>query len=109
MKIAFHQQGKARKQMITIIAEVLGEQHTYAGTPSYEYRVANFTLDKEGTLIFDSATVEEEPLRQVLDALKAEGFEHQGSDNLSIGYPPASNLCAGCTPPLSAWRRGFFV
>jgi len=87
MKIAFNQQGKARKQMITIIAEVLGEKHIYAGTPSYEYRVANFTLDKEGTLIFDSTTVEEEPLRKVLDALKAEGFEHQGSDSLSIGYP----------------------
>jgi len=87
MKIAFNQQGKARKQMITIISDALQEQHIYAGTPSYEYRVANFTLDKNGTLIFDSATVEEKQLRQVLDALKAEGFEHQGSDSLSIGYP----------------------
>jgi len=87
MKIAFNQQGKARKQMITIISEVLGEKYIYAKTPTYEYRVGNFTLDKNGTLIFDSATVEEEQLRQVLDALKAEGFEHQGSDSLSIGYP----------------------
>jgi nickel-dependent lactate racemase len=87
MKIAFNQQGKARKQMITIISEVLGEKYIYAKTPTYEYRVANFALDKNGTLIFDSATVEEEHLRQVLDALKAEGFEHQDSDALSIGYP----------------------
>jgi hypothetical protein len=87
MKIAFNQQGKARKQMISIIAEVVGEKYIYAKTPTYEYRVANFVLDKNGTLIFDSATVEEEQLRQVLDALKAEGFEHQDSDALSIGYP----------------------
>jgi hypothetical protein len=100
MKIAFNQHGKARKQMITIIAEVLGEKHTYAGTPSYEYRVANFTLDKNGTLIFNSVTVEEEQLRQVLDALKVEGFvAEDGTENaeaekpdferISIAYPRA--------------------
>ncbi|MCL2224590.1 MAG: hypothetical protein FWB96_06460 [Defluviitaleaceae bacterium] len=79
---------------------MLGEKHTYAGTPSYEYRVANFTLDKNGTLIFDSATIEEEQLRQVLDALKAEGFvaedgmesteaEKPDFERISIAYPRA--------------------
>jgi len=87
MKIAFNQQGKARKQMITIIAEIVGEEHTYTGVPSCEYQAGGFTLNKEGTLVFDSATVDEEQLRTVLDALKAEGFEHQDSDSLSIGYP----------------------
>jgi signal recognition particle subunit SEC65 len=87
MKIAFNQQGKARKQMITIISEVLQEKHIYAGTPSYEYRVGGFTLDRNGTLIFDSATIQEEQLKMVLDALKTAGFTWQDSSSLEIGYP----------------------
>ena len=78
----------------------MGEKYIYAKTPTYEYRVANFVLDKNGTLIFDSATVEEEQLRQVLDALKAEGFatedetentvaEKPEFERLSIAYPRA--------------------
>lgn len=87
MKIAFNQQGNARKQMISIIAKVVHEEHSYSGVPRCEYRVGGFTIDRDGTLIFDSATIDVEQLRTVLDALNAGGFNYEGSDCLEIGYP----------------------
>lgn len=89
MKILFNQQGKARKQMVGIISETLNQEMEYSGAPRFEYRIGNFTLTKDGTLIFDSATVDMEQLRQVLNALKAGGFDYEGSDCLEISYPLA--------------------
>lgn len=87
MKIAYNVKGDKRKKMAGAISEALNQKLDYSGTPRFEYRVRNFTIDKDGTLIFDSATVDLEQVRAVMDSLKAAGFEYEGSDFLEIGYP----------------------
>jgi len=87
MQIKFNQKGENRKKMIAIISEVLNQPLNYKGAPSFAYQVGAFTVDREGTLTFDSATADDEQLRQVLNALTKAGFEYDDSDSLSMGYP----------------------
>ena len=87
MKIAYKITGSDRKKMAGVISEVLNQKLEYSGTPRFEYRVGDFTIEKEGTLAFDSATTDFEQVRTVMDALKAAGFEHEDSDCLAIGFP----------------------
>ena len=87
MQIKFNQKGESRKKMVAIISESLQEKSVYSGVPDFQYQIGAFSLDKEGTLIFDSATIDDEQLRSVLNALAKAGFEYDGSDSLTFGYP----------------------
>jgi len=87
MKINYNQTGDNRKKMVGLISESISEPVQYAGAPTFEYHIGAFAVTREGILEFDSAKTDLEQIRTVIDALKAEGFDYEGSDCLSIGYP----------------------
>jgi len=84
MEIKFHVTGGERKCLVAAISEILNQPIHYLGAPSFAYQVGAYTVDKKGTLTFDSATADSDALPV---ALKEHGFEAEGSDCLSIGYP----------------------
>jgi len=90
MKLVYNESGKNRKKMVDIIAEAIGQEGVYAKAPTYNYNIGEFTVDKDGTLIFDSATIDEEQVRVVIDTLKENGFTYDDSANIIIGYPAAN-------------------
>jgi hypothetical protein len=87
MKINYNQQGENRKKMVTIISETIAQPLAYSGAPRFEYRIGDFTVERDGTLAFDSAATDLDEVRRVIEALKAAGFDYEGSDCLSIGFP----------------------
>ena len=68
MEIMYNRTGKERKELVTAIAEITGAEAVYKGVPSCNYEVDYFTIDKEGTLIFDDSADSEE-VEQLLEKL----------------------------------------
>ena len=56
--------GKDRKRLVGVISETISEQVRYAGTPTYAYHIGDFTVTRYGVLEFDSASADEEKIRE---------------------------------------------
>jgi len=87
MKINYQVTGSSRKKFAGIISEAINEKLEYAGAPTFAYRVGAFTVTREGMLEFDSVATDEAQIKAVIEALQAAGFNYEGSDSISIGYP----------------------
>lgn len=74
MEIKFNTTGPDRKRMVNTIAEALEAKPTYLGAPSMAYRIGDYTVDRNGTLIFDDQNDSEE-VERVLETLLDAGFE----------------------------------
>lgn len=75
MEVKYNVSGERRKEMVSVVSEVLGGwSKEYMGAPSFSYQVGDFEITKDGTLIFADRT-DTEMVEQVLDALAKAGFE----------------------------------
>ena len=74
MTIKYNVTGAKRKELVLKIAEWLGCEAKYKGAPSFAYEVDYFTIDKEGTLIFDDRA-DSEVIERLLEMLYDNGFE----------------------------------
>lgn len=86
MTIRYNATGKDRKRLAQAIADHLERELEYKGAPTFAYRVDFYTIDREGSLVFDDRadTVEVEDL---LEFLGTEGFEpeeHNKKPSLEI-------------------------
>lgn len=70
MEIKFDVKGESRKDLVKVIADTLGVKAEYQGMPSVAYRIGDFTVTKEGTLVF----ADEVNADDVLKALAANAF-----------------------------------
>lgn len=73
MEVKFNVTGKDRKQLAQIVGKITGEEVKYLGVPSCNYAVSQFTIDREGTLIFDEKADSEE-INKLLEELVEKGF-----------------------------------
>lgn len=83
MEVKYNVSGKERKKMAEIIGKVIGVDAIYKGVPSFEYEIDQFTIDKEGTLIFDEHRDEFET-EAVLNRLADEGFEAEEPERAGL-------------------------
>ena len=74
MTIKYNVAGAKRKGLVLKIADWLGCGVKYLGAPSFAYEVDYFTVDKEGTLIFDDRA-DSEVIERLLEMLYDNGFE----------------------------------
>lgn len=77
MEISFNVKGAERKAFVKAISEITGAESRYLGTPVFSYQVDYFTIDREGTLIFDDMADTEE-IENLLDGLAERGFVGEG-------------------------------
>lgn len=70
MEIKFDVKGESRKDLVKVIADTLGVKAEYQGMPSVAYRIGDFTVTKDGTLVF----ADEVNADDVLKALAANAF-----------------------------------
>jgi len=91
LRISFKVTGLERKQVASVIADVIGEQTKYAGAPSFNYNIGGWTIDKQGIVTTPEVGIAEEhvTLRMVLDALNNAGAKAEG--NLTITLPMAEH------------------
>lgn len=74
MTIKYNVTGAKRKELVLTIASWLGCEAKYKGAPTFAYEVDYFTIDKNGTLIFDDRA-DSEVIERLLEMLYDNGFE----------------------------------
>ena len=72
-KIKFNVTGAKRKELVSLISRFTDCPSTYKGAPSFAYEVDYFTIDKNGTLIFDDRA-DSEVIERLLEMLYDNGF-----------------------------------
>ena len=72
-KIKFNVTGAKRKELVSLISHFTGCDAKYKGAPSFAYSVDYFTIDKNGTLIFDDRA-DSEVIERLLEMLYDNGF-----------------------------------
>jgi len=81
MEIRYSATGSERKRLVMAIAHALDYKPAYKGAPTFNYEIGCYTVNSEGTLIFDD-DVAANTIETVLEAIAQEGFE---SDDVA-GY-----------------------
>ena len=86
MEIKFIVTKEERKTLVKSIGEIIGWAPVYKGAPSFAFAINNYTVDRDGTLIYDERTNEED-VGRLLTELSARGFVGEGGRDLR--YPSA--------------------
>lgn len=76
MEVKFNVTGGRRKELVKVISEVTGARAEYKFMPTCNYEIDNFTVTKDGTLVFDDRS-DSEIVEKVLEGLTQAGFEFE--------------------------------
>lgn len=71
MKIEFNLKGAERKELVKAISRITGIKAEYQGTPSMSYQIGDFTVTKDGALVYDDKVDASGLLNELAEA----GFE----------------------------------
>lgn len=74
MEVKFNVTGERRKEMVGIISGIVGMRPVYMRMPTCNYVIDNFTVTKDGTLVFDDRS-DSEIVEKVLEGLTQAGFK----------------------------------
>lgn len=74
MELNFHVNGAERKRLVQTISDWLGVPAKYCGTPTFNYEVDYFTIDRSGNLSFDDRA-DSEVIERLLQHIYDEGFD----------------------------------
>ena len=67
MEVAYGVTGPDRKTMVAVIATATGEKANYLGMPSQAFKIGEYVVDKEGTLLGPKNEA-------LIEAIAAKGF-----------------------------------
>lgn len=76
MEVKFNVTGERRKEMVGVISGIVGMRPVYMRMPTCNYVISNFTVTKDGTLVYDDRS-ESGLVEKVLDGLAQAGFESE--------------------------------
>ena len=87
MEVKYNLTGARRKELAQTVSEIADWPVTYKGAPTFAYEIGDFTIDKDGTLIFDDVT-DSELVGKLIEGLEQRGFRfEEPSDSLVIEMP----------------------
>ena len=78
-KFNFNVTGAKRKELVSCISRFTGCDAKYKGAPSFAYEVDYFTVDKNGTLIFDDRA-DSEVIERLFEMLYDNGFTAENDE-----------------------------
>ena len=77
MEVKYNVSGERRKEMVQAVSKALeGWSIEYLGAPSFSYRVGDFEITRDGTLVFSDRT-DSKMVEDVLEGLEQAGFEFE--------------------------------
>lgn len=76
MEVKFNVTGERRKEMVGVISGIVGMRPAYMKMPTCNYVIDNFTVTKDGALVYDDRS-ESGLVEKVLDGLAQAGFESE--------------------------------
>jgi hypothetical protein len=90
MKIEFNLKGAERKELVKAISRITGIKAEYQGTPSMNYQIGDFTVTREGNLVYDDKVDPGELLNELAEA----GFEgtREKSEDKELKIPEPNIL-----------------
>ena len=88
MDIKYNVTGARRKEMVSIISKITEVRAEYKGAPSFGYQIGDFTVDKNGTLIFDDLT-DLKLSKKVIDELENQGFNAEQNEQVETEEQPS--------------------
>ena len=71
--IDFNSLGAERKRLVKAVAAYLDEEPRYLGAPSFDYEIGRFTIDRTGTVYFDT-NIDRDQISGLIEALTNQGF-----------------------------------
>lgn len=101
MTIEFNRTGAERKELVKAMGEILEVKPKYLGMPSAAYQIDYFTVDKNGTVIFDDRAGSEE-IENLLEQLALKGFTADSNEETVA----EKNTNATISVPLSEVNYG---
>lgn len=87
MQINYGLTGSQRKELVTAIGNFLGVKPKYAGMPTCAYQIGEYTVTKEGELVWDENTTDATAL---IEELQSKGYEEANVNQLVISVPKDS-------------------
>lgn len=85
MRIKFNRTGTERKALVNAVSEITGARAVYKGVPTFNFEVDYFTIDREGTLIFDDSA-DSEKVENLLEQLEKRGFIAEEQQIENVGF-----------------------
>ena len=79
MTVSFNVTGKERKALVQALSEIVFSEAVYAGAPSFDYQVGDYTIDKNGVLSYPD-TLSKEAVALVVEKLSERGFAPADED-----------------------------
>lgn len=108
MEIRFNVTGSKRKELATIISEVIGQKLVYKGMPSAAYEVADITISKDGTVTYDERT-ENDIIKAIIEKAGVAGFSAKAIAPTEFASPEASTDATEADIVASASSTGLVV
>lgn len=108
MEIRFNVTGSKRKELATIISEVIGQKLVYKGMPSAAYEVADITISKDGTVTYDERT-ENDIIKAIIEKAGVAGFSAKASAPAEFASPEANTDATEADIVASASSTGLVV
>lgn len=84
MQINYGLTGSQRKELVTAIGNYLGVKPKYAGMPTCAYQIGEYTVTKEGDLVWDENTTD---ATELVEELQSKGYEEANVNQLVISIP----------------------
>ena len=91
MKIEFNLKGTERKELVKAISRITGIKAEYQGTPGMTYRIGEFTVTRDGALVYDDKVDAGDLLNELAEA-GFEGIPDKTGDKKP--EPPEPNILA---------------
>lgn len=79
-EIRYNVTGDERKRLVRAMGDILEAEPKYLGAPSFAYEIDYFTVDKNGTVVFDSRA-DSEKIEKLIERLHELGFEAEKADS----------------------------
>lgn len=108
MEIRFNVTGSKRKELATIISEVIGQKLVYKGMPSAAYEVADITISKDGTVTYDERT-EDDSIKAIIEKAGIAGFTAEATAQTESAPPEASTDETEADAAASASSTGLVI
>ena len=73
MELQFGVKGADRKTLVAVISTITGIDAEFMGVPSFAYKIGDYAVDKDGTVIGPAS-------KELIEALEAKGFTSKNAE-----------------------------
>ena len=87
MEKRYNVTGECRKEMVEVVSGIVGMKAVYMRMPTCAYAISNFTVSKEGTLVWDERT-DSGTVEKVLAGLAQAGFTAEPEETAEAQMEP---------------------